>query len=118
MLPSGVLATRIVWGEALEGNARDILESVEGNETNTKPINMQNEATRFLHTELKDGPVPARDLIERARKDFRLTERTLQRAKDKLGIVVTKSGFHGGWVWSYPFQFAALTGGTTSGFGD
>ncbi len=105
-LPSGVTTTRIVWCEALEGNAREILESVEGSEGNTKPINMQNEAMSFLHAELKDGPVPARDLLARAKKDFGLTERTLQRAKDKLGIVVTKSGFYGGWVWSYPFTFA------------
>jgi putative DNA primase/helicase len=104
-LPSGVLATRIVWGEALEGNARDILASVEVSDGNTKPINMQQEAAKFLHAELKDGPVPARDLLAKAKKDFGLTERTLQRAKDKLGIVVTKSGFHGGWVWSYPFAF-------------
>jgi putative DNA primase/helicase len=59
----------------------------------------------FLHAELKDGPVQARDLLMRAKKDFGLTERTLQCAKDKLGIVVTKSGFNGGWVWGYPFVF-------------
>jgi putative DNA primase/helicase len=104
-LPSGVLATHVVWREALEGNAREILASVEIGEGNTKPINMQSEAQTFLYTELKDGPVPARELLDKAKNDFGLTERTLQRAKDKLGIIVTKSGFNGGWVWSYPFHF-------------
>ncbi|RXH57648.1 AAA family ATPase [Granulicella sibirica] len=101
-LPSGVLATRVIWGEALEGSARDILASVETGEKNTKPINMQEEARGFLQAELKNGPVLARELKHKAEKEFGLTERTLQRAKDKLGIIVTKSGFDGGWVWSYP----------------
>jgi hypothetical protein len=104
-LPSGVLATHVVWDEQLNGNARDILASVEETEGNTKPANMQQEAQRFLFTELKDGPVPARDLISKAKKDFGLTDRTLQRAREKMGIVVTKSSFHGGWMWGYPFNF-------------
>ena len=102
-MPGNIIATRVEWGEGLDGSSREILASVEVSESNAKPINMQQEAARFLHAELKDGPVPARDLLSKAKKDFGLTERTLQRAKDKLGIVVMKSGYHGGWVWSYPF---------------
>jgi Mrp family chromosome partitioning ATPase len=112
-MPNGITATKVVWGEAMDGNAREILASVEMDEGNSKPINRQDEARAFLHAELKDGPVTARELIDRAKKDFGLTERTLQRAKDKLGIVVTKSAYHGGWVWSYPFNPASF-GGTVS----
>jgi hypothetical protein len=45
--------------------------------------------------------VPARELIERAKRDFGINERSLQRAREKMGIVVTKAGYQGAWVWSY-----------------
>jgi hypothetical protein len=112
-LPGEIIATKVEWGEALDGSSRDILASVEVAEGNAAPINRQDEARVFLHAELKDGPVTARELIDRAKKDFGLTERTLQRAKDKLGIVVTKSAYHGGWIWSYPFNPAIARGGAT-----
>jgi hypothetical protein len=56
-----------------------------------------------LHEELKNGPRPVRELIELAKNQVNLSERTLQRAKERLGIVATKAGFGDGWVWQYPF---------------
>lgn len=107
-LPSGVETSRVVWGEALEGNARDILASVEGGEH--KPVNLTEQAMDFLLAELKDGPVPARDLIARAKKDFRLTDFTIRNAREKLNVQVVKSAYHGGWIWHLPLdpRMAAL----------
>ncbi|MEI9979372.1 MAG: AAA family ATPase [Edaphobacter sp.] len=93
--------TRVVWGDAMQGNARSILSSVEGQNDEFKPINRVEEAMQFLRTEIARGPVPARDLIERAKRDFGINERSLQRAREKMGIVATKAGYQGAWVWSY-----------------
>jgi hypothetical protein len=59
------------------------------------------EAIAFLRAEIEHGPIPARDLVERAKRDFGINERSLQRAREKMGIGATKAGYQGAWVWSY-----------------
>jgi hypothetical protein len=39
--------------------------------------------------------------IQRAKHDFGINERSLQRAREKMGIVATKAGYQGAWVRSY-----------------
>jgi hypothetical protein len=93
--------TRVVWGDSIRGNARAILSSIEGDAEGRKPLNRVEEAAQFLRAELANGPVPARELIERAKRDLGVNERSLQRARERLGIEATKTGFQGAWVWSY-----------------
>lgn len=65
----------------------------------------RDEAEDFLTQELSDGPRKASDLIKEA-KAIGINERTLNRAKKRLGITVTRQrDQHGktiGWVWSLP----------------
>jgi putative DNA primase/helicase len=96
-----IQTTRVVWGTAVQGSAKSILNEVEGEEAERKPLNRVEEAEHFLRAELANGPVPARDLIERAKRDLAMNERSLQRARERLGIVATKAGYQGAWVWSY-----------------
>ena len=96
-----IQTTRVVWGTAVQGSAKSILNEVEGEEAERKPLNRVEEAEHFLKAELANGPVPARDLIERAKRDLAMNERSLQRARERLGIVATKAGYQGAWVWSY-----------------
>jgi hypothetical protein len=109
MIPDGIETTRVVWGETIEGNARSILSTVEGDEASGTPLNKIQEAMKFLRVELANGPMPARELLERARRDFAIHERLLRRAGERIGVVVTKAGFQGAWVWSYPLAPGALT---------
>ncbi len=96
-----IQTTRVVWGTAVQGSAKSILNEVEGEEAERKPLNRVEEAEHFLKAELANGPVPARDLIDRAKRDLAVNERSLQRARERLGIVATKAGYQGAWVWSY-----------------
>jgi DNA repair protein RadA/Sms len=58
-----------------------------------------NEAISFLESMLKNGPVAARKIQEEA-KDVGISEDTLRRAKDSLGVIVEKNGTNGGqWEW-------------------
>jgi hypothetical protein len=50
---------------------------------------------------LKDGPVDAKE-GEEAAKANGISGRTLDRARDKLGITATKAGYEEGWQWSLP----------------
>lgn len=55
------------------------------------------EAIRFLETELGSGPMPAREVLKRAR-EAGVSGRTLDRAK--VGRVVSqKTSFDGAWMW-------------------
>ena len=59
------------------------------------------EAKEWLLDFLADGPKPAREVKEQARKDG-ISDATLNRAKEALGVTASKQGFKGGWVWSLP----------------
>jgi hypothetical protein len=60
------------------------------------------EAMDFLRAELSDGQRhPVADLFREARK-VGITDRTLQRARKRLGAETEKAGFGGGWEWWLP----------------
>lgn len=58
-------------------------------------------AVALLAGLLKDGPRDAA-VIRSASEGIGIGERTMQRAAEKLGVIKTKSGFSGGWVWQMP----------------
>lgn len=37
-----------------------------------------------------------------------ITEKTLRRAQKEMGITATKDGYHGQWIWSFPFDAKSL----------
>jgi putative DNA primase/helicase len=102
ILPGGIVTTRIVWGAAIQGSSRDILATVETGDGPKHPQPQRKEAKAFLHEELKNGPRPARELIELAKNQLGISADTLRTAKDEMGIVASKAGFNAGWEWSYP----------------
>jgi len=59
------------------------------------------EAADFLCSELGDGPRPASDVVKAAR-GAGIAEKTLRRAKDRLGVKSEKGGFGAGWSWRLP----------------
>ena len=63
-------------------------------------------AEYFLTEMLADGPVPAKDMLKEA-KGAGISERTLERAKGKLGVRTVRKYREGkrgldGWVWELP----------------
>ena len=58
-------------------------------------------AKPFLLEILAGGPRLGTEIQEVAKANL-ISVRTLQRAKDELGIVVEKSGFADGWMWKLP----------------
>jgi RecA-family ATPase len=103
VLPGGIVTTRIVWGAAIQGSSRDILATVEKNDNPDDSRSQLKEAKTFLHSELKNGARPARELIELAKNQCGLSEKTLRRAKEQLHITSQLGAFQGQWMWSYPF---------------
>ena len=61
------------------------------------------DAISFLEETLRDGAVPAKQ-IQGDAKDEGISASTLQRAKEKVGVVSRRQGFGGDgkWVWELP----------------
>lgn len=101
-LHRGIVATRVVWGEALEGSSRSILSEVEGdgNEGTSKLV----KARKFLLETLANGPTPSKELFTHASEGHGISKDTLRRAQEDLKIIARKLSMSGGWVWALPDQ--------------
>ena len=100
-----ITTSKIVWkGKAL-GTARQLLDGAERISSGTNN-NAISSAIFFLKTELENGPIPAKEMLERA-KDAGISTSTLNRAKAKIGILSKKNSSTVGndstnWVWQLP----------------
>lgn len=101
-LPCNITATRVVWGEPLQGSSRSILAKVEGGKEDGDKTRA---AKQFLIEMLKNGPAPAREVLKNAREGYGITEDTLRRAYREIGAKPSRVGFgsNGGWMWALPF---------------
>jgi putative DNA primase/helicase len=94
--PNGAIETSVAMrhGDA-SASAGDLL----GNAASGTEATARGEAGAFLLAELADGPVAVRELHKRA-DDAGLTWRTVERAKQQLGIRARKTGAK--WSWEPP----------------
>jgi AAA domain/Bifunctional DNA primase/polymerase, N-terminal len=99
-LERGIIATHVVWGEALEGSSRSILDTVENEPT--EDASQLGIAKQFLIKQLSNGPTPSKELLEHAREGYSVSANTLRRAQKELGVVASKAAFVGGWMWALP----------------
>ena len=87
--------SKIEWlGEELAATASKVLAGRQ------EPSRLD-EATDFLREVLADGPLPA-SKIKTLAVDEGVTERTLKRARKKLGIASKREGFGAGSSWTLP----------------
>jgi putative DNA primase/helicase len=102
-LHNNITATCSDWGGAIEGSSREILATVEHQDSKETDTRTQaDDANTFLIEELKNGPRYARELMEMAHNQLGISERTLQRARKKLNIQINNEGPNKGWRWSLP----------------
>jgi len=92
-------ASYVRWGEPVTGSARQLLATAEAGSKTSKLLI----AEEFLNVELKDGAVLT-NLIRDAADQAGHTWRTIERAKDNLGIISEK--IKGGWQWRLPRKTA------------
>ena len=93
----GIQASRIEWGAAVEGSARELLTDPTDE---TEEGNAQDSAAEFLQEVLKGDLVPVKS-IEAEAKEAGIAWRTIRRASDALAVV-KKRGAENRWYWSLP----------------
>ncbi|MCG8056917.1 MAG: AAA family ATPase [Candidatus Thiodiazotropha endolucinida] len=96
----GVSTSQLLWGEAIDGTAREMLAETETSDDSEHKSAMS-DAMEFLTGLLKDGAVQSKQI----RKDVDQAGHswaTVKRAKKLLGIEANKDGMNGKWSWSLP----------------
>lgn len=96
----GIAASRIAWGDPLEGSAREIIERA----AQAKPLK-RDEVADWLRELLTAAPVKVED-IKREAGAAGFAWRTVERAKGTLGAQAVRvsdgRGGRGHWVWQRP----------------
>ncbi|MDR5777708.1 MULTISPECIES: AAA family ATPase [unclassified Caballeronia] len=98
---NGIEASRVAWGEQLDGTARDILDDVE--QADNAERSERDEAIDFLRDLLCDGPVPVKSIKHDA-SGAGYAWRTIERAKRELSVEARKISMKDGWVWALPAE--------------
>ena len=86
----GVHATRVLWGETLEGTARELLARAEVS-ADDEPT-MTSEAESLLRDILSDGRALARN-VKRQAAEANISDKALRRARERLRVQVHREGF-------------------------
>jgi energy-coupling factor transporter ATP-binding protein EcfA2 len=98
---AGVHTNRVVFGELVGGDPRDLMERCEAKGDPDKRATQQQAAADWLRELLAGGPMAQKEVQERAAAAGH-SARTLRRAKTEAGIVSRKAPT--GWTWELPRQ--------------
>ncbi|MEJ1098574.1 MULTISPECIES: AAA family ATPase [unclassified Pseudoxanthomonas] len=88
-------ACRVSWGDALVGNARDLLAEVERHDDEREE---QRDAADWLRDVLEPCPMPVKDLKRQA-DESGFAWRTVQRAMRRAGVESRRGGFGQSATW-------------------
>ena len=94
----GIDASRIEWGQAVEGSARDLLTDAAEGDDGTDHA----DALSLLKAELTADCWTNMTLATRPLKDAGFTKKQIWSASKKLNVVRTKGGMGRGWYWRLP----------------
>lgn len=102
----GIVASRALWGEVVEGSARELLaeaEAVDGDRSAT------DEAMDWLRDTLESGAMPAGEVLSLAKLSG-LSDKALRTGRERLGIKPKRDGFGKGSSvkWALPSRIDAL----------
>ena len=95
---NSIMASIATFGEVIEGTARDMLAAAEAEQDDGRSSALS-EAEAFLLDLLLDGPLPAKQ-VQAAAREAGQSWRTVERAKDRLGVTSRKDRETGKWVWA------------------
>jgi putative DNA primase/helicase len=92
-------APRIEWfPKHVEVSTTEAMEAESGKSRSSPAKDV---ALEFLRSMLINGPVPKTEIEEAAEANC-ISEATLRRAKEELGVTAEKDGLKGGWKWGLP----------------
>jgi putative DNA primase/helicase len=97
----GIFSSYAVWGEPLEGSARDLLAEPDQNSFGDASKTALEDAKDFLMEQLANGELPQQEIQEEA-KGAGHSWASIRRAKTALNIISSKSILDKRWYWKLP----------------
>ena len=101
----GIFSSYALWGDAIEGSARELLAEPDNRETGENGNSALDDAKDFLRELLTDNELAQKE-IEADAKGAGLSWRTVERAKKELFIISSKSKLDKRWYWKLPSNSA------------
>ena len=98
----GIQASRIAWGKAVEGSARDLL--TDPDEEITEVTSGKTDLPMLVWAELKDGTRQSK-AVETALVGMGYSKKQIRTVREKMGIKPRKGGVEEGWYWTLPDGF-------------
>lgn len=100
-ISDGIGTTRVAWGAAIEGTAREILGDVEASDD--ERLEDGDDPAEALRRILSAGPLTGRE-AKKLMTDNGYTQKQIRRARERLSVVTVRSGFGGEMLvtWSLP----------------
>lgn len=86
----GIEATRVLWGDAIEGSAREILGDVETNPNDDGSDN--DDPAEALRRILSAGPLTGKE-VKRLMTENGYSQKQTRTAREKLSVVTVREGF-------------------------
>ena len=101
-IDGGIEATRVLWGDLIQGSAREILGDVEGQEDGMR-LDDSDDPAEALRRILSKGPLPGKE-AKNLMVGNGYTQKQIRTARERLAITTDRSGFGGDTVvtWSLP----------------
>ena len=99
---SGIITSRVVWGAAVDGSARELIGSAEAD-----PDDDGQDAAGFLRDLLANGPIPTQT-VRREADTAGFPWRTVQRAMKRAGVVSQRTGFGMPAMWARKGGYATV----------
>lgn len=96
----GIFASSVLWGDALEGAARELLATADASGDDNEGGSLT-DIKRFLGDLLSDGPMRAGEVFKNA-DQAGYSKRSIQRAAKAIKVERHKDGMKGGWSWRLP----------------
>ncbi|MCB4788214.1 AAA family ATPase [Delftia sp. Lp-1] len=98
----GIQASRIGWGIAVQGSARELLTDPE--EESEEISAEKSDLPMLLWAELRGGTTPSK-AVETSLASMGYSKKQIRTAREKMGVKPQKSGMGAGWYWSLPADF-------------
>lgn len=95
---AGIFSSYALWGEAIEGSARELLAEPDNRETGENGNSALDDAKDFLRELLADGELSQKQIKDDANGASH-SWRTVERAKKELNIRSSKSKLDNRWYW-------------------
>ena len=94
-----IFTTRVTWGDALEGSARDLLRRADTQGAPDDEGDTPADVEAFIRGCLADGPVTAKQMQTDTNGAGFSWDR-VKRQAHRMGVERRKDGFSGGWTWA------------------